>query len=185
MITDIVIGSIASWLQRRIGRYVVRKSRLRFSFKERLNEIVGDFADAMADRGKTCSLVSVMNEAMSADINKDIRVQGQLKTAELLGKWYSAYKSSLNSVMLRYVSQSFDQLARILYETHSVFNEFFQATANEEGVRNKLKNDSSRYTHFEKIYNKTTADFEHLCKEARKTLGEEFRDYEFTPLPRL
>jgi len=185
MITDIVIGSIANWVQRHVGRYAFRKTRLRFRFKDKLQEIVDDFADAMADRGKTCSLVSVISEAIPADTSRNGRVHCQLRVAQLLGKWFSEYRGSSNSVMPTDISGSFDQFARILYETHSVFREFLQVIGTDETICNRLKNDSSRYPYFEKIYNKTTADFEALCREARKTLGDEFRDHQFTPLPRL
>ena len=87
--------------------------------------------------------------------------------------------------MLRYIHQSFNQFASILYETHLVFSEFFQVIANEEVIRSKLKNDIYRYPYFEKIYNRTTTDFERVCKEAQKALGDKFKKYEFSPLPRL
>ena len=182
---EVIINNIANWFQHWVGRYLFRKTRLRYRFKEKLIEIVDGYADTMADFGRTCSLVSVIREAMTEDNNKNMRIQGQLRAAQILGRWYTECKESPNLMVLRHVSKSFDQFARLLYETHSVFNEFFQVIANDELIRNKLKNDSSRYPYFEKIYNKTITDFEDLCKEARKSLEGEFREHQFSPLPRL
>lgn len=172
---EVILNNIANWLQLWSGRHIFKRTRLRHQYKERLVEVVNGFADAMADRGKTSSLISVITEAMTADVSKNVQIQGQLKAAQILGKWYSEYKGTPKSVMLRYISLSFDQFARILYETHSVFNEFFQVIANDEVIRNKLKSNSHCYPYFEKIYNRITMDFEELCKEARKTLGDEFK----------
>lgn len=182
---EVILNNIANCLQQWIGRYIFKRTRLRHQYKERLGEVVNGFADAMADRGKTCSLTSVMSEAMTDDKNKNLRIQGQLRQAEMLGKWYSDYKTSSHSLMLSHLHKSFDQFASILYETHSVFNEFFQGIVNEELIRSKLKSNSYRYPYFEKIYNRTTMDFEELCKEARKTLGDKFREHPFNPLPKL
>lgn len=182
---EIIINNISNWLQHWIGRRIFRKTRLRYQYKERLNEIVDGFAYAMSDRGRTCSMVSVINEATTEERNRTIRIQGQSKMAELLGKWYSEFRDCPNFMMLKYISKSFEEFARILYETHSVFNEFFQIIATDETIRNRLKNDSSRYPYFEKIYNKTTADFEQLCREASSNLKDEFRKHEFSPLPQL
>ncbi len=49
-----------------------------------MNEIVDGFAYAMSDRGRTCSMVSVINEATTEERNRTIRIQGQSKMAELL-----------------------------------------------------------------------------------------------------
>jgi len=185
MNVGIVINNISNLLQLWIWKRIFRKTRLRYQYKERLNEIVDGFAYAMSDHGKTCSMVSIMNEAKVEEINKNILIHGSLRTAQLLGKWYSEFRGSPNCIMLKYISQSFEEFARILYETHSVFNEFFQVIANDEAVRRKLKNDSSRYPYFEKIYNKTTGDFEGLCQEASRNLGHEFKEHEFNPLPQL
>lgn len=185
MSPEVIINNIANWLQQWIGRHIFKRTRLRNRFKESLVEIVDGFADTMSDSRKTSSLVSVISEVMGADINKTIQIQGQLRATQILGRWYFEYKDSPNSIMLRHISQSFDQFARILYETHSIFNEFFQAIASDDMIRKKLKNDSSRYPYFEKIYNKTTTDFEQLCKEARRVLGDDFKEYQFNPLPKL
>ena len=182
---EVILNNIANLLQQWIGRHIFKRTRLRHQYKERLVEIVNDFADAMADRGKTCSLISVMSEGMTEDTNKNLRIQEQLRQAQMLGKWYSDYKTSIHSLILRYLHQSFDQFASILYETHLVFNEFFQGIVNEEFIRSKLKSNSYRYPYFEKIYNRITMDFEELCKEARKALGDKFREYQFSPLPRI
>lgn len=182
---EVIINNIANWLQNWVGRYVFRKTRLRYRFKEKLTEIVDGYAYAMADSGRICSLVSVIRGATTEDNNKNTRIQGQLRAAQILGRSYTEYKDSPNLMVLRHVSKSFDQFAKLLYETHSVFNEFFQVIDHDELIRTKLKNDSSRYPYFEKIYNKTIIDFEDLCKEAKKALGCEFREYQFTPLPRL
>ena len=185
MITDIVMGTAVNWLQQHVGRHAFRKTKLRFRFKDKLQEIVDDFADAMGDRGKTCSLVSVISEAIPTDASTNEQVHCQVRLAEVLGRWFSAYRRSSKSVMPTGISRSFDEFARILYETHSVFRQFLQVIATDATICNRLKEDSSRYPYFEKICNKTTADFETLSREARKTLGAEFRDHEFTPLPRL
>jgi hypothetical protein len=182
---EIILNNIGNWLQQWIGRHIFKRTRLRHQYKERLTEIVDGFADAMADRGKTCSLISVISEAMTDDANKNLRIQGQFRQAQILRKWYSEYKTTPNLSMLRYIHQSFERFASILYETHLVFSEFFQGIANEEVIRSKLKNDTYRYAYFEKIYNRTTTDFERLCKEARKALGDKFKEYEFNPLQRL
>lgn len=182
---EIIINNISNWLQHWIGRRIFRKTRLRHQYKERLNEIVDAFAFAMSDRKRTCSMVSVISEARAEDRSKNIQIDGKLRMAELLGKWYSEFRGSPNFMMLKYISQSFEEFARILYETHLVFNEFFQVTASDEEIRKKLKNDSSCYPYFEKIYNKATADFEELCKEASKNLKNEFREHQFNPLPKL
>ncbi len=182
---EVIISNIANWLQRWVGKYLFRKSKLRYRFREKLIEIVDGYAYSMDGVGRTCSLVSVIREAMTEDKNKNMRIQQQLRAAQVLGRWYSEYKESTNLMMLKYVSKSFDQFAGILHETQSVFNEFFQVIANNEMIRNKLKNDSSRYPYFEKIYNKTITDLEDLCKEAKKGLGGEFRDHQFSLLPRL
>jgi len=185
MITDIVVGTAVNWIQQDVGRHAFRKTKLRFRFKDKLQEIVDNFADAMADRGKTCSLVSVISKAIPTDASTNERVHCQVRLAEVSGRWFSAYRRSSKSVMPTGISGSFDEFARILYETHSVFREFVQVIATDETICNKLKEDNSRYPYLEKIYNKTTADFETLCGDARKTLGHEFRDHQFTPLPRL
>jgi len=182
---DVILNNIANWLQQWIGRHIFKRTRLRHQYKERLIEIVDGFADAMADSRKTCSLISVISEAMTDDANKNLRIHGQLGQARILTTWYSEYKKIPHLSMLRYIHQSFDQFANILYKTHLLFNEFFQSIANEDVIRNKLKNDSYRYPYFEKIYNKTTTDFERLCKEARKALGDKFKEHQFGPLPRL
>ena len=181
----VILNNIINWLQQWIGRYIFKKTRLRHQYKERLAEIVDGFTDAMADRGKSCSLISVISEAMTDDANKNLRIQGQLRQAQILRKWYSEYETIPHLLMLRYIHQSFNQFASILYETHLVFSEFFQVIANEEVIRSKLKNDTYRYPYFEKIYNRTTTNFERLCKEAQKALGDKFKKYEFSPLPRL
>ena len=185
MVPEIILNNITNWLQHWVGRYIFRRTRLRHRFKERLIAIVDGYADAMTDSGRTSSLVSVINQALTDDINKDARIQGPLRAAQILGKWYSEYKANPKSIMLRYISQSFDHFARILYESHSVFNELFQVIAKDETIRNKLKGDSYGYPYFEKIYNKATTDFEQLCKEARRALGDDFREYQFNPLPKL
>lgn len=182
---EIILDNIANWLQHWVGRYIFGRTRLRHRFKEGLIEIVDGYADAMADSGRTSSLVSVINQALADDKNKNARIQGPLRSAQILGKWYSEYKGNPKSIMLSYISQSFDHFARILHESHSVFNEFFQVIANDETIRNKLRSDSYSYPYFEKIYNKATTDFEQLCKEARKALGNDFKEYQFNPLPKL
>lgn len=182
---EVIINNIANWLQQWVWRHLFRKTKLKHRFKKKLIEIVDGYAYALADFGRTCSLVSVIREAMTEDVDKITRIQGQLRAAQVLGKWYAAYKESPNLIMLRHVSKSFDQFAGLLYETQSIFNEFFQVIATDQLIRNKLKNDSSGYPYFEKIYNKTTTDFEDLCKEAKKAMGDEFREYQFSPLPRL
>lgn len=181
---EIIINNISNLLQQLVGRHVFRKIRLRYQYKERLNEIVDGFADAMGER-KTCSMVSVISDATTKDTSMNIQIHGQVKMAQFLRKWYSAFRGKPNFVMLKYVSQYFEEFARILYETHSIFNEFFQLIARDEEIKNKLKSNSSRYPYFEKIYNKTTTDFEKLCKEASRNLKGEFREHKFNPLPRL
>lgn len=185
MVFEAILNNILNWVQQWIGRHIFKRTRLRHQYKEKLIEIVNDFADAMADRGKTCSLISVMSEAMTDDTNKNLRIQGQLRQAQILGRWYSEYKAIPHLLMLRHLHQLFEQFASILHETHSIFNEFFQGIANDDVIRNKLKDDSYRCPYFEKIYNRATMDFEQLCKEARKALGDKFREHQFSPLPRL
>lgn len=83
---EIIINSISNWLQHWIGRRIFRKTRLRHQYKERLNEIVDAFAFAMSDRGRTCSMVSVISEARVKERCKNIQIDGQLRMAELLGE---------------------------------------------------------------------------------------------------
>ena len=185
MSTEAIISNITNWFQRYIGKYILRKTKLRQQYKERLIEIVNDYAEVMADRGRTCSLISLISTALTDDGNLNHQIQGPLSTARILQKWYSQYRESPNFVILKNVSHSFNQFAGILHETRSVFEDFFQVIRNEDTIIKKLKGESYGYPYFEKIYDRTTKDFERLCKDARKELKDEFKEHKFGSLPRL
>lgn len=185
MSAEAVISHIASWFQQYIGRYIFRKTKLRHQFRERLIEIINGFADTMADYGKSCSLLSVMRDATTDDVNKEHQIQSKLDAARILGKWYAEFKECPKIVTLKNVSKSFDQFASILHETQSVFTGFVQTISNDDRICKKLKRNSYGYPYFEKIYNDTISDFERLCREARKELKDEFKEHLFTPLPKL
>ncbi len=181
----IIIDNFFNFFLQWLGKYVFRKTRLRYQYKERLKEIVDGFTYAIGDDTRTCSIIYIISNVRPRDLNKNIQIQDTRMMAELLGKWYSAFKVKLDFLILKHVSQSFEEFARILYEIHTIFNKFFQLVDKDEEIKNNLKNNSFGYPYFEKIYNKTTTDFEQLCKEASKNLKKEFKDFEFYPLPKL
>jgi len=185
MIPEIITNNITNRMERWIGRYIFKKTKLRYQFKERLNEIVADFADAMSDRGRNCSMESVISAARIEDKNRNAQIQEQLRVVQVLREWYSEFRDSSNFMPPKHISRSINEFARILYETNSLFERFFQVIINDQETRNRLKNNSSCYPYFDKIYDQTTIAFEKLCKEASKHLKNEFKELKFTPLPRL
>ena len=100
VIKDIVINWINQW----IGKDFFRKSRLRYNYKQRLKEIIDDFAPAMKYTTINGSLFSIISLPDITDANKNIELNNLKKVTLLLGNWYSQERVRIE---FEYQSKSF------------------------------------------------------------------------------
>jgi hypothetical protein len=157
MIKELIIGNLATWFQRYVGKYFFPKDRIRWKYKDKLIEISDYFNDAMDTGRKSCSLSAVLEDARRGDNAENIKVQCQKEKAIVLEKWYASLRHNLSSANPKNMSKYFEEFAEILRQTQAIFRDFSQI------VR----------------------DLEKLSEEASKKLKGEFKDYRFNPLTKL
>ena len=185
MIKELIIGNLATWFQKYLGKYIFPKTKIRWKYKDKLIEISDDFNEAMDTERRSCSLSAVLEGARRADNAENIKIQCQKEKAMILEKWYASFRHNLSSANHKNISKYFKEFAEILKQTQAIFRDFSQVVRDDTEVIKTLKMNDTGYPYFEKIYNRTISELEKLSKEASKKLKGEFRDYHFNPLPKL
>lgn len=185
-----------------IGKYILRKTRARINYREKLKDAVYSFAPCIQDTSYPGNLERIIADARDLIeekvprqevINKHLAdfINFQFKRISQLNKRITFLQNTIDHSYLNYTARLSDEFIRILSDSQQIFSDFVRTLESNldkdqaEYVFQKLKRNDRGYPVFESVYIDTVNTLKKITSEARKKLPEVIPLETFVSLPKI